>query len=41
LQRITWTPHADGSVAQQWDQSTDAGKTWVIAFEGIYRKVHP
>jgi hypothetical protein len=38
LQRIGWTAQPDGSVIQVWDQSTDAGKTWVVAFEGIYRK---
>lgn len=38
VQRITWTPQADGGVRQVWDQSDDGGKTWKIAFDGIYRK---
>ncbi len=38
LERITWTPNADGSVRQHWEQSTDAGKTWTTAFDGLYRK---
>ena len=38
LQRIAWTAQADGSVVQVWDQSTDAGKTWAVSFEGIYRR---
>jgi len=38
IDRITWTPKADGSVRQHWEQSTDGGKTWVTAFDGRYRK---
>lgn len=38
LERITWTPHADGTVRQHWEQSTDGGKTWTTAFDGLYRK---
>ena len=37
-ERITWTPNADGSVRQRWETSTDDGKTWTVAFDGIYRK---
>ena len=38
LERITWTPNADGSLRQHWEQSADAGKTWTTAFDGLYRK---
>ncbi len=38
LQRITWTPNKDGSVRQHWETSDDTGKTWMDAFDGIYRK---
>jgi hypothetical protein len=37
-QRIAWTPRADGSVEQRWETSDDEGKTWQVAFVGIYRK---
>jgi hypothetical protein len=37
LNRLTWTPNADGSVRQLWEQSTDDGKTWQAAFDGLYR----
>ncbi len=37
-QRITWTPHADGSVRQLWESSSDSGKTWTVAFDGKYVK---
>lgn len=37
--RITWTPNADGTVRQHWEISSDAGKTWTTAFDGLYR--HP
>jgi hypothetical protein len=37
-QRVTWTPNADGSVRQLWESSTDEGKTWTVAFDGLYRR---
>ena len=37
-EKITWTPNANGSVRQHWEQSTDGGKTWTTAFDGLYRK---
>ena len=36
LQRITFTKLGDGGVRQLWDQSTDGGKTWAVAFDGTY-----
>ncbi len=36
--RITWTPNADGTVRQLWDQSLDAGKSWQVLFDGIYTR---
>jgi hypothetical protein len=38
LQRITWTPGADGSVIQHWQTSGDEGVTWTTSFLGLYRK---
>ena len=38
LGRITWTPGADGTVRQLWEQSPDGGKTWSVAFDGIYSR---
>lgn len=38
LHRITWTPKADGTVRQLWESSTDEGKTWKVAFDGLYRR---
>ena len=35
--RITWTPHADGTVRQCWE-STDAGGQWQVAFDGLYKR---
>jgi hypothetical protein len=35
--RITWTPNADGRVRQLWE-STDAGGTWAVAFDGRYTR---
>ena len=36
--RITWTPNADGSVRQHWEQSFDGGKVWTTVFDGTYRR---
>ncbi len=38
VERITWTPNADGTVRQRWEQSTDGGATWTTAFDGLYRR---
>jgi len=36
LHRITWTPVAADSVRQLWETSADEGKTWSVAFDGLY-----
>ena len=38
LNRITWTPLADGRVRQTWDISVDGGKTWTLSFDGFYKR---
>ncbi|MGH8264484.1 MAG: hypothetical protein ACRET4_13475 [Steroidobacteraceae bacterium] len=38
IDRLTWTPQAGGIVRQQWEMSTDQGKTWNTAFDGRYEK---
>ena len=38
LNRVTWTPNADGSVRQYWQSTTDGGATWSTAFDGTYRR---
>ena len=38
IQRITWTPLADGRVRQLWESTTDSGKTWTTQFDGYYSK---
>ena len=38
LERITWTPNSDETVRQHWEQSLDAGESWVTAFDGLYRR---
>ena len=38
LHRASWTPLPDGRVRQYWQQSTDAGKTWTVVFDGWYRR---
>jgi len=39
LQRIAWTPAADGSVRQLWESSSDGGHTWTVLFDGHYVRV--
>jgi len=36
LHRITWTPLEGGRVRQLWESSIDGGKTWSVAFDGLY-----
>lgn len=36
-QRIRWTPNADGTVRQLWEQQGADG-AWVTAFDGLYRR---
>jgi len=36
LNRITWTPVAADSVRQLWETSSDEGRTWSVAFNGMY-----
>lgn len=38
LDRLRWTPGADGTVEQVWLISTDGGTSWRETFRGIYRK---
>jgi hypothetical protein len=38
VDRISWTPNADGSVRQFWQQSTDGGKVWSTLFDGTYKR---
>lgn len=38
LDRITWTPHPQGSVQQVWEVSADEGKTWSKIFDGLYQR---
>jgi hypothetical protein len=38
IERVTWTPQADGRVRQFWQQSIDGGKTWTTVFDGMYSK---
>ncbi len=35
-EKLTFTPLPQGKVRQFWEQSTDGGKTWTTAFDGIY-----
>lgn len=36
--RITWSHLTDGTVHQDWEISYDGGKTWEMAFQGVYRR---
>jgi hypothetical protein len=38
LHRITWTPLAPDGVKQFWESSEDGGKTWTVAFDGLYKR---
>ena len=34
--RVTWSLQEAGKVRQLWEQSSDRGKTWTVAFDGLY-----
>jgi len=36
--KLTFTNNPEGTVRQLWEQSTDGGTTWKVAFDGLYRK---
>jgi hypothetical protein len=36
LERLTFTKLDGGRVRQFWEQSADGGKTWTVAFDGMY-----
>lgn len=38
VQRIRWTPLADGRVRQHWEQTKDGGKSWTNVFDGYYTR---
>jgi hypothetical protein len=38
LERIIWTPNADGTVRQFWQSSRNAGMRWTAVFESHYRR---
>lgn len=38
INRVTWTPNADGSVRQFWEVSSDGGETWSAIFDGRYTR---
>jgi len=41
IDRITWTPNADGTVRQFWEASVDNGQSWTVAFDGLYKRKIP
>jgi hypothetical protein len=36
IDRIAWTPNADGTVRQLWERTGDGGVTWAVLFDGTY-----
>ncbi|HEU4780724.1 MAG TPA: hypothetical protein VFS58_12655 [Steroidobacteraceae bacterium] len=34
--RITWTPHADGTVRQLWEAAPTGKNEWKVQFDGLY-----
>jgi hypothetical protein len=38
LTKLTFWHNTDGTVRQLWESSADDGKSWVILFDGLYKK---
>lgn len=36
INKVTWTPHEDGTVQQLWQLSFDEGENWNTVFDGLY-----
>lgn len=36
--RLLFTPNPDGTVRQLWESSSDGGKSWTVAFDGLYTR---
>jgi hypothetical protein len=36
INKITFVPLEGGRVRQLWESSQDDGKTWSVAFDGLY-----
>jgi hypothetical protein len=41
MHKLTFTPNADGTVRQFWEQSLDDGESWQVAFDGHYARKSP
>jgi len=40
-QRITWERVGKDQVRQLWESSSDGGRTWAVAFDGLYHRTRP
>ncbi len=38
IDRISWSKVKNDEVHQYWEQSTDGGKNWTVAFDGTYKR---
>lgn len=38
INRIIWTNNSDGTVNQRWELSEDGGLSFVVLFDGLFRK---
>lgn len=38
VNKITWTNNSDGTVNQVWEVSEDGGVSFMVVFDGLYRK---
>lgn len=36
--RIVWTNNGDGTVRQVWERTVDKGESWILVFNGLYKK---
>jgi len=36
--RVTWTPKSDGSVEELWETSSDAGQSWRVRSDVVFRR---
>jgi hypothetical protein len=39
--RLTIRQDSPDRMTQLWQKSTDGGKTWLTAFQGVFSRAHP
>lgn len=39
MHRVAWAPRSDGAIEEQWQTSTDAGRSWQAKLHGVFHRI--